>query len=59
MISRKDSVENANRRLVNDRIAFTEANLQGITFKVDSGNISLEDLCDKVKKLYDGVLEKL
>ena len=59
MISRKDPVESANKRLVNDRIAFAEANLQGITFVVDSGNISLEDLCEKVIELYNGVLKKL
>ena len=40
------------KRLVNDRIAFTDANLQGITFTVDSGDISLNDLCDKITDLY-------
>ena len=59
MLFRKDPIENANKRLVNDRIAFTEANLQGISFVVDSGNITLEDLSEKVMELYNGVLENL
>ena len=57
MIKREDPVDAAKKRLVNDRIAFTDANLQGITFTVDSGDISLNDLCDKIKDLYLKALE--
>ncbi len=59
MLLRKDSVEDAEKRLVNDRIAFNLANLQGISFIVNSGDITLTDLTDKVMELYQGVLEKL
>ena len=59
MINRKDSVEDAHKRLVNDRIAFTEANLQGISFVVNSADTTLQELCDKVLSLYNGVLENL
>ena len=59
MVSRKDSIEDANKRLVNDKIAFNEANLQGISFVVDSGNKSLQELCDIVINLYNGVLKNL
>lgn len=59
MINRKDSIESAKKRLVNDKITFTDANLQGINFVIDSDDISLDDLCEKVKELYLGVLKKL
>lgn len=59
MIKRQDPVESAKKRLVNDKIAFNDANLQGITFTVNSDNISLDDLCEKIKDLYLGALNKL
>ena len=59
MLLRKDSVEDAEKRLVNDRIAFNLANLHGISFIVNSGDITLTDLTDKVMELYQGVLKKL
>jgi guanylate kinase len=52
MIKRQDAVESADQRLVNDRIAFNEANLKGITYIVESDNITLEDLSKKVNDLY-------
>ena len=59
MLLRKDSVEDAENRLVNDRIAFNLANLHGISFIVNSGDITLTDLTDKVMELYQGVLKNL
>lgn len=59
MLLRKDSVEDAEKRLVNDRIAFNLANLHGISFIVNSGDITLTDLTDKVMELYQGVLKNL
>ena len=59
MLLRKDSVEDAERRLVNDRIAFNLANLHGINFIVNSAEITLTDLTDKVMDLYQGVLKSL
>ena len=59
MLLRKDSVEDAERRLVNDRIAFNLANLHGISFIVNSAEITLTDLTDKVMDLYQGVLKSL
>lgn len=59
MIKRHDPVEAAKKRLINDRIAFNDANLQGITFVIDSDNISLENLCDKVMNLYSNILRTL
>lgn len=59
MLLRKDAVEDAEKRIVNDRIAFNLANLQGITFIVNSGDITLTDLTDKVMELYQGVLNNL
>lgn len=57
MIKRQDSVESAKRRIVNDRIAFNDANLQGITFTIEGDDISLDDLCEQVKNLYFGALK--
>lgn len=59
MLLRKDSVEDAEKRLVNDRIAFNLANLHGISFIVNSGDITLTDLTDQVIELYQGVLKNL
>ena len=59
MLLRKDSVEDAEKRLVNDRIAFNLANLHGISFIVNSGDITLTDLTDQVMELYQGVLKSL
>lgn len=59
MINRNDSVEDAKKRIISDRIAFKDTNLNGITFVVDSDNISLEDLCDEVMNLYSSVLRTM
>ncbi len=59
MISRKDAIEDAKRRILSDRITFNDVNLQGITFVIDSDNISLEDLCDKINNLYSNMLRTI
>lgn len=59
MLARKDSLEDAKRRLLSDKITFNDANLEGITFVVDSDNISLNDLCDEIKNLYTNILRTL
>ena len=59
MIKRKDAIEDAKKRITSDRIAFNDSNLNGITFVVDSDNISLNDLCDEIMNLYSNVLRTL
>ena len=59
MIKRNDSEEDAKRRLINDRIAFNDSNLQGITFVVDSDNITLDELTNKIHNLYVNILRAL
>lgn len=59
MIKRNDSEEDAKRRLINDRIAFNDSNLQGITFVVDSDNITLDELTNKIHNLYVNILRTL
>lgn len=59
MIDRKDDPELARKRLINDRIAFSEANLSGITYIVDSGEISIDDLSFNVAKVYFDHLKAL
>lgn len=59
MLARKDSEEDAKKRLINDRIAFNEANLQGITFVVDSDNVTISELTREIHNLYTNVLRTL
>lgn len=59
MIKRNDSEEDAKKRLINDRIAFNDSNLQGITFVVDSDNIPLYELTNKIHNLYANILRTL
>lgn len=59
MIARLDKEEDAKRRLINDRIAFNDANLKGITLVVDSDNITIEELTLKIYNLYTNILRTL
>ena len=52
MINRKDSEENAKKRIINDRITFADANLSGITHIVDSDLYNIDELTEVVYKLY-------
>ena len=59
MISRKDSIQKAKERLINDRIAFYDKNMIGVTFVVDSSTISISELGDKIYNLYHNVLSSM
>ena len=59
MISRKDDVEKAKERIMNDKIAFNDANLEGITMIISSDNISISDLTDKVYNIYTNMLRTM
>lgn len=59
MLNRKDNINIINKRIINDRIAFNKTNIQGITYQIDSSNISLEDLAKKIFDLYENKLRKL
>ena len=59
MIARKDKEEDAKRRLINDRIAFNDDNLKGITLVVNSDNITIEELTRMVANLYNSILRTL
>ena len=52
MICRKDSEENAKKRIINDRIAFSDANLSGITHVVNSDLYTIDELSDVVYNIY-------
>ena len=58
MINRKDSEENAKKRIINDRITFADANLAGITHVVDSDLYNIDELTEVVYKLYMDSLGK-
>lgn len=59
MILRNDAFENAKKRIMNDRIAFHEKNMAGVTFVVDSDTLSVEQLTDKIFNMYQNVLQSL
>ena len=52
MIDRQDSIENAKKRIVNDRITFNDANLSNITLAIDSDIYNIDQLADEVYKKY-------
>ena len=52
MIDRQDSIENAKKRIVNDRITFNDANLSNITLAIDSDVYNIDQLADEVYKKY-------
>ena len=52
MIYRKDSEENAKKRIINDRIAFSDANLNGITHVVNSDLYNIDELSEVVYNIY-------
>ena len=59
MIDRKDDPKIAKQRIVNDRIAFNDSNLKGITMVISSDNISINDLADKIYNIYINMLRTL
>lgn len=56
MIARKDREEDAKERIINDRITFNDAKIKGITYVVDSDDISIEELTNKIYNLYISIL---
>ena len=52
MIERGDSQDNARRRITNDDKEFTLSNVGRTDFIIDSENYSLEEVSNKVYKLY-------
>ena len=59
MVSRNDKLEDINKRLINDKIAFSDNNIQGVTFVVDSDTLSIEQLTDKIYNMYTNMLSSL
>ncbi len=56
MLDRKDDENLARQRIINDRIAFYDKHMKGVTFVVDSNDISIKDLGDKIYNLYHNML---
>lgn len=56
MLSRGDKIEDAKRRVINDRIAFKKSSLAKVDFIIDSENATLEDLADEI---YNKYIDKL
>lgn len=52
MLQRGDSVENASRRIINDRTAFAKSNICKVDFNIDSESNSVEEVADIIYKLY-------
>ncbi len=59
MLDRNDSLQNAKDRITNDRIAFNDANLNGITYVIDSDHTSIENMGDEIHNLYKNILRTL
>lgn len=52
MLLRGDSVENASRRIINDRTAFAKCNICKVDYNIDSENNSVEEVADIIYNLY-------
>ncbi len=52
MLNRKDTEENAKKRLINDKKEFTEDKLAPIDYIIDTSKISIDEVADKIYKLY-------
>lgn len=52
MIYRKDSIENARKRIANDKIAFD--NIVGVDYYIDNEDITLDQLAKKIYNIYKG-----
>lgn len=59
MIQRQDSIENAKKRIINDRISFHRSNLKGIDFTINSDDKTIEQLSDAIYELYINQLRKV
>lgn len=59
MIARKDKEEDAKRRISNDKIAFYDKNLAGVTFVVDSSGDRLDEISAEVYNLYMSIIKSL
>ena len=59
MIARKDPLLEAKKRIINDRIAFYDKNLEGVTFVIDSSKNNIPELGDKIYNLYHNLLISL
>mgnify|MGYP003297628845 CR=1 FL=1 len=52
MLQRGDSVENASRRIINDRTAFAKSNICKVDYNIDSEHYNVEDVADMIYRLY-------
>ena len=57
MLLRGDSDENANRRIVNDRVAFAKSEICDVDFEIDTEHNSIDEVADMVYKLYKEKLQ--
>ena len=58
MLERGDLPQDVEKRLINDRITFNKANLNGIDFVIESNDISIIDLTEEVKNVYLNALKE-
>ena len=59
MISRGDKVEDAKKRILNDKVAFKKSNVSGVDFIIDSENSTLDELADHIYNLYQNKIKIL
>ena len=52
MLERGDLPQDVEKRLINDRITFNKANLNGIDFVIERNDISIIDLTEEEKNVY-------
>lgn len=57
MLLRGDSSENAEKRIVNDRVAFAKSNICDVDFEIDTEHNSIEEVTDMVYRLYKEKLQ--
>ena len=52
MLERGDKEEDAKKRIVNDRKTFANENIPPVDFRIDSENMTIEQVADEVYRLY-------
>jgi guanylate kinase len=56
MISRGDKIEDAKKRIINDKVAFKKAFIAKVDFIIDSENATLEELAKEIFNKYQDAL---
>lgn len=58
MISRGDKIEDADKRIVSDRIVFDEHTLPKVDYIINNGNQTLEETADEIYQKYQEHIKK-